>query len=86
MLLAEWLALVARWEPMFSQQRVFHRARRLALGLLLGLGVRTITRAIGAVGREQKPWSSDYRVFSAACGRCGRSSPWWWTSVWRYSH
>lgn len=64
MLLAEWLALVARWEPMFSQQRVFHRARRLALGLLLGLGVRTLTRAIGAVGREQKQWSSDYRVFS----------------------
>jgi hypothetical protein len=64
MLLVEWLKLVGRWEEVFSQQRVCHRARRLALGLLVGLGLRTITRALGAVGREQKPWSSDYRVFS----------------------
>jgi hypothetical protein len=64
MLLTEWLKLVARWEEVFSQQRLFHRARRLALGLVVGLGLRTITRALGAVGREQKPWSSDYRVFS----------------------
>jgi hypothetical protein len=64
MLLVEWLKLVAQWEEVFSQQRVWHRARRLALGLVVGLGLRTITRALGAVGREQKPWSSDYRVFS----------------------
>jgi hypothetical protein len=64
MLLLEWLRLVARWEAVFSQQRLWHRARRLALGLVVGLGLRTITRALGAVGREQKPWSSDYRVFS----------------------
>jgi len=43
---------------------VCHRARRLALGLVVGLGLRTITRALGALGREQEPWSSDYRVFS----------------------
>jgi hypothetical protein len=64
MLLDEWLKLVARWERVFSQQRVWHRARRLGLGLVVGLGLRTITRALGALGREQKPWSSDYRVFS----------------------
>ena len=64
MLLAEWLRLVARWEEVFSQPRVWHRARRLALGLMVSLGLRTITRALGAVGREQEPWSSDYRVFS----------------------
>jgi hypothetical protein len=64
MLLVEWLQLIAKWEGVFSQQRVWHRARRLALGLVVGLGLRTITRALGAVGREQKPWSSDYRVFS----------------------
>jgi hypothetical protein len=64
MLLDEWLRLVAGWEEVFSQQRLFHRARRLALGLAVGLGLRTITRALGALGREQKPWSSDYRVFS----------------------
>lgn len=64
MLLAEWLRLAARWEECFSQQRLFHRARRLAVGLVVGVGLRTITRALGALGREQKPWSSDYRVFS----------------------
>ena len=64
MLLHEWLKLVAGWEAVFSQQRVWHRARRLALGLVVGVGLRTITRALGALGREQQPWSSDYRVFS----------------------
>ena len=64
MLLTEWLKLVARWEEVFSQPRLWHRARRLALGLVVGLGLRTITRALSALGREQKPWSSDYRVFS----------------------
>jgi len=64
MLLDEWLKLVERWEAVFSQRRVWHRARRLAVGLLVGLGLRTITRALSALGREQKPWSSDYRVFS----------------------
>ncbi|MGH7955910.1 MAG: hypothetical protein ACREH8_02735 [Opitutaceae bacterium] len=64
MLLAEWLKRVVRWEEVFSQQRLFHRGRRLARRLVAGLGLRTITRALGAVGREQKPWSSDYRVFS----------------------
>lgn len=64
MLLAEWLKLLAAWEQVFSQQRLFQRARRLALGLLVGLGLRTVTRALSAVGRDQKPWSSDYRVFS----------------------
>jgi hypothetical protein len=46
----------------FSLERVCHRARRLALGLVVGLGSRTITRALGALVREQEPWSSDYRV------------------------
>lgn len=64
MLVDEWLRLVAGWEEVFTQQRVWHRARRLALGLLVGLGVRTITRALGAVGREQQAWSNDYRLFS----------------------
>ena len=30
MLMTEWLKLIARWEEVLSQERLFHRARRMA--------------------------------------------------------
>jgi hypothetical protein len=36
----------------------------LALGLLCGLGRRTLTRALCFLGRQYQDWSADYRLFS----------------------
>src|SRR5215470_14791438 len=46
MLLITLLALLQDWAPVFDQQRSCTRAISLALGLLCGLGRRTVTRAI----------------------------------------
>jgi hypothetical protein len=48
----------------FSQERVFVRVCRQALGVLCALGVRTVSRVLAATGRDQCPWSSEYRLFS----------------------
>ena len=52
------------WHDAFSQPRTAIRVCALAVGLLCGVGRRTITRALGALGKEQLDWSADYRVFS----------------------
>jgi hypothetical protein len=36
----------------------------LGLGLLCGVGKRTLTRAISFQGNTQKDWSADYKLFS----------------------
>jgi hypothetical protein len=46
MLLEKLLHLLAGWAPAFCQQRTCERAIALALGLLCGLGRRTVTRSI----------------------------------------
>jgi DDE superfamily endonuclease len=48
----------------FSQQRVFKRVCRQALGLLCALGQRTLARVLAATGRDQSDWSTEYRLFS----------------------
>ena len=40
------------------------RVLRQALGVLCTLGRRTVARVLAATGRDQKAWSSDYRLFS----------------------
>lgn len=40
------------------------RAIALALGLLCGVGRRTITRALGFGDKQQQDWSADYKLFS----------------------
>jgi DDE superfamily endonuclease len=64
MLLEKLLALLNGWMPAFRQQRTYRRAIALALGLLCGLGRRTLTCAIGFQHRQYRDWSADYRLFS----------------------
>ena len=45
-LLAAWLAIVADWRSSFPQPRTFHRAVRQALGSLVCLGRRCLSRII----------------------------------------
>jgi hypothetical protein len=52
------------WARVFPQQRSLERAVALAIGILCGVGRRTLTRAISFHGNTQKDWSADYKVFS----------------------
>jgi hypothetical protein len=65
-LLDAFLALCAEWSACFSQDRTLKLAIRQAIGALLAPGRKTISRFICAVGRDQEPWSSEYRLFSRA--------------------
>jgi DDE superfamily endonuclease len=60
--------LLEGWQPVFSQQRTFERARRLIFGLLTCLRRHLTSTAICACGRQFVDWSADYRL-------CSRS-PW----------
>lgn len=64
LLLKEFLLLLDDFRFVFSQERVFVRFCRQALGVLCALGSRTIARALAATGRDQWDWSTEYRLFS----------------------
>ena len=64
MLLEKLLQLLGGWAPAFRQQRTRERAIALALGLLCGLGRRTVTRAICFNNRQHQDWSADYKLFN----------------------
>jgi hypothetical protein len=51
-------------QEVFAQERTHVRASALALGLLCGVGQRTITRALGFLGWQNQDWAANYRVFS----------------------
>lgn len=55
---------LCQWEPYLSQERTLDRVTGLGVGLLCGVGQRTITRAIGFHDNTQKDWSADYKMFS----------------------
>lgn len=61
-------SLLASWHTVFSQQRMFERARRLTFGLLSCLRLHLTSTAICASGRQFVDWSADYRL--------GSRSPW----------
>ena len=63
-LLRQFRRITEGWADAFTQPRTAIRACALAGGLLCGVGRRTITRALGFLGKEQVDWSADYRVFS----------------------
>jgi len=55
--------LWSRTRPAFSEDRLFERARRLALSSLVCLGRRTVAGMLAAGGRAFCDWSADYRLF-----------------------
>jgi hypothetical protein len=62
MLLHALLRLLDAWRPAFHQDRSARRAAAQALGTLVSLGRRTLSRAIWALGHQQQDWSADYRL------------------------
>lgn len=64
MLLKCFLARLELWAGIFPQERTHRRAVALTLGLVCGLGRRTITRALCFLGWQDKDWATSYRVFS----------------------
>jgi len=63
-LLSEFLALVRDWRSVFPQQRTFQRAVRQALGSLVCLGRRCLTRIIWTNGGQNRSWSAEYFLHS----------------------
>jgi len=58
------LCEVRGWRRCFADHRTFRRAKEHALALRVGLGRRTISRAICVLGRQFRNWTSEYRLFS----------------------
>jgi hypothetical protein len=66
MLLPALLSILQAWVPAFSQPRSGRRAVTQALGALLALGRRTLSRSLWALGQQQQDWSADYKLHSRA--------------------
>jgi hypothetical protein len=58
--------LVAQWRDIFTQERIFQRARRLTFGMLVSLRLHLTSTAICTTGRQFRDWSADYRVCSCS--------------------
>jgi len=63
-LLATFLQITADWRDVFPQARTTHRAIRQALGSLVCLGRRCLSRIIWANGRQDRSWSAEYFLHS----------------------
>ena len=63
-LLAAFLAITADWDAVFPQQRTFRRAVRQALGSLVCLGRRCLSRIIWTNGGQDRSWSAEYFLHS----------------------
>jgi hypothetical protein len=59
-LLTEFLAITHDWRSVFSQQRTFQRGVRQALGSLVCLGRRCLSRIIWTNGGQHRSWSAEY--------------------------
>jgi len=64
MLLTHFLAIVGQWRSVFPQQRSWKRATAQALGLLVCLGRRTLSRVIWTNGGQHRSWSAEYFLHS----------------------
>ena len=66
MLLRTFMELLEGWRPAFSQARSHRRPMAQAVGTLSSLGRRTLSRALCALGRQQRGWSAEYRLHARA--------------------
>jgi hypothetical protein len=78
-LFAAWSEIVADWAPRFPQSRTFRRATRQALGALVCMGRRCLSRIIWTQGRQQRSWSSEYFLHS----RCRWEPQTLFAGIWR---
>ena len=78
-LFAAWSEIVADWAPSFPQPRTFRRATRQALGALVCVGRRCLSRIIWTQGRQHHSWSSEYFLHS----RCRWEPQTLFAGVWR---
>jgi hypothetical protein len=65
-LLNSFLQILHAWTPAFAQSRSGERAVEQALGSLLAIGRRTLSRSLWALGRQHQDWSADYKLHSRA--------------------
>ena len=63
-LLSTFLSIVAPWRGTFPQQRTYLRAVRQALGGLVCLGLRCLSRIIWTNGGQMLSWSAEYFLHS----------------------
>jgi hypothetical protein len=63
-LLAAFLDITAEWRSVFPQQRTLRRAVRQALGSLVCLGRRCLSRIIWTNGGQHRSWSAEYFLHS----------------------
>jgi hypothetical protein len=63
-LLDSFLQIVCQWRSVFPQQRSTHRAIRQAIGGLVCLGRRTVSRIIWTNGGQQRAWGAEYLLHS----------------------
>ena len=65
-LLSTFLEIVGAWRAVFPQQRTWRRGVRQALGSLVCLGRRCLSRIIWTCGRQDRSWSAEYFLHSRA--------------------
>jgi hypothetical protein len=60
------LGIMRAWTPAFARTRSGNRAVEQAVGSLLAMGRRTLSRTLWALGRQNRDWSADYKLHSRA--------------------
>jgi len=78
-LFAAWSEIVADWTPSFPQPRTARRAVRQALGSLVCVGRRCLSRIIWTQGRQPRSWSSEYFLHA----RCRWEPQSLFAGIWR---
>lgn len=63
-LLAAFLGIVKDWAGVFPQTRTFERAIRQAIGTLICMGRRTLSRIIWTNGGQDRSWGAEYFLHS----------------------